>query len=257
MPEKSIPILEMKSISKSFPGVKALSGVDFRLFKGEVHALMGQNGAGKSTLIKVITGVNRQEAGEIRLDGRLIRPDSPLDAQKLGISTVYQEINLCPNLSVAENIYIGRQPIKYGKIGWKEIHEKSYKLLSSLNVRIDVTQLLSSYSVAVQQMVAIARVLDISAKILILDEPTSSLDENEARLLFGVLRKLRDDGLAILFVTHFLDQAYEISDRITILKNGNKEGEYFSRDLPKVELISKMLGKELSEFSYSEPGENR
>ncbi len=246
------PILEMNDINKTFPGVKALSGVYFRLYKGEVHALMGQNGAGKSTLIKVITGVNRQDSGEIFLEGKPVRPDSPLDAQKFGISTVYQEINLCPNLSVAENIYIGRQPTKFGSIDWKKMKEKSEKILSSLNVSIDVTQLLSSYSVAIQQMVAIARVLDISAKILILDEPTSSLDEKEAQLLFKVLRKLRDEGLAILFVTHFLDQAYEISDRITILKNGNKEGEYFTRDLPKVELISKMLGKELSEFSYSQ-----
>ena len=253
MPEKSInPILEMKGIRKSFPGVKALSGVDFRLFRGEVHALMGQNGAGKSTLIKVITGVNKQEAGEIRLGGKLIRPDSPLEAQKLGISTVYQEINLCPNLTVAENIFIGREPMRLGMIDWKKMNEKSEKMLSDLSVSIDVTQLLSSYSVAIQQMVAIARVLDITAKILILDEPTSSLDEKETNLLFSVIRQLRDKGMAILFVTHFLEQTYQISDRITVLKNGERVGEFMTKELPKVELISKMLGKELSEFSYSQ-----
>ena len=230
------PILEMKGINMYFPGVKALSNVDFRLFKGEVHAIMGQNGAGKSTLIKVLTGVHKQNSGEITLEGKSIKPNSPLDAQKLGISTVYQEVNLCPNLTVAENVFIGRQPMKFGKINWKTMNKRSEELLAKLNIKIDVTQLLSSYPVAIQQMVAIVRVLDISAKVLILDEPTSSLDENEVELLF---------------ITHFLDQTYRISDRITVLKNGNLIGEYKTTELPKIELIAKMLGKELSEFSYS------
>ncbi len=245
------PILEMKKINIYFPGVQALSNVDFRLFKGEVHAIMGQNGAGKSTLIKVLTGVHKQDSGNIFLEEKAIKPGSPLDAQKLGISTVYQEVNLCPNLTVAENIFIGRQPMKFGKINWKKMNKRSEDLLAKLNVKIDVTQLLSSYSVAIQQMVAIVRVLDISAKVLILDEPTSSLDENEVELLFNVIRKLRDEGLAIIFITHFLDQTYKISDRITVLKNGNLIGEYKTTELPKIELIAKMLGKELSEFSYS------
>jgi monosaccharide-transporting ATPase len=248
------PILELKGIHKSFPGVKALSGVDFRLFKGEVHAVMGQNGAGKSTLVKVMTGVHRQDSGELLLEGRPIRPDSPLAAQRLGISTVYQEINLCPNLSVAENIFIGRQPIKLGRIDWKEMNARAQELLRKLNITVNVTQVLSSYSIAIQQMVAIARVLDISSKILILDEPTSSLDENEVGLLFSVIRSLRDDGMAILFITHFLDQTYQISDRITILKNGTFVGEYATQSLPKLDLISKMLGKELSEFDYASNG---
>ena len=247
----STPILEMKKINKHFPGVKALSDVDFRLFQGEVHAIMGQNGAGKSTLVKVLTGVYRHDSGEMLLEGKPIKPDSPLAAQRLGISTVYQEINLCPNLSVAENISVGRQPMKLGRIDWKELNRKAEDALKRLNVAIDVTQMLSSYPIAIQQMVAIVRVLDISSKILILDEPTSSLDETEVEQLFKVIRKLRDDGLAILFITHFLEQTYRISDRITILKNGEFVGEYKTETIPKLDLIAKMLGKELSEFSFA------
>jgi|WetSurMetagenome_2_1015567.scaffolds.fasta_scaffold39798_2 galactofuranose transport system ATP-binding protein len=245
------PIVEMKRIKKSFPGVRALCDVNFRLFPGEVHALMGQNGAGKSTLVKVLTGVYRQESGEMLLEGTPIRPDSPLAAQKLGINTVYQEVNLCLNLSVAENVFIGREPMRRGRIDWKTMYRRTSEILDRLNIRIDVTRTLSSYSIAIQQMVAIARVLDSSAKVLILDEPTSSLDEDEVAQLFKVIRKLRDEGLAILFITHFLDQTYQISDRITILKNGEYVGEYMAKDLPKLDLIAKMLGKELSEFSYS------
>ena len=245
------PVLEMRKISKVFPGVRALSGVDFRLFRGEVHAIMGQNGAGKSTLVKVLTGVHKHDAGEILLEGKAIRPDSPFAAQKLGISTVYQEINLCPNLSVAENVLIGRQPMRFGGIHWKELNRKAEEALGRLNVSIDVTQTLSSYSLAIQQMVAIARVLDVSSRILILDEPTSSLDEAEVERLFGLIGRLREQGLAILFITHFLDQTYRISDRITVLQNGLFCGEYRTAELPKLDLIAKMLGKELSEFRYA------
>ncbi len=246
-----MPVLTMNKITKTFPGVKALSSVDFRLFKGEVHAIMGQNGAGKSTLVKVLTGVHPQDSGEILLGGKPIRPDSPLAAQKLGISTVYQEINLCPNLSVAENIFAGRQPVRFGRIDWKKMARRSEEILQRLNIVVDVTQILSSYSIAIQQLVAIARVLDISSKILILDEPTSSLDDSEVEQLFKVIRSLRDQGLAIIFITHFLDQTYQISDRITILKNGEFVGEFKTEALPKLDLVAKMLGKELSEFSYA------
>jgi galactofuranose transport system ATP-binding protein len=256
MSEKA-PIIEMKKINKVFPGVRALSSVDFRLFRGEVHALMGQNGAGKSTLVKVLTGVYKQDSGEINLEGKPIQPDSPLSAQKLGINTVYQEVNLCLNLSVAENMFIGKEPMKLGKIDWKEMYRRSEEVLKNLNLSVDVTRTLSSYSIAVQQMVAIARVLDSSAKVLILDEPTSSLDEGEVAQLFKVIKKLRDDGLAILFITHFLDQTYQISDRITVLKNGEFVGEYETKNLPKLDLIAKMLGKELSEFSYTTKGEEK
>jgi simple sugar transport system ATP-binding protein len=244
------PIVEMKKISKVFPGVVALSGVGFRLFRGEVHTVMGQNGAGKSTLVKILTGVYKQDSGEILLEGKTIRPESPQAAQKLGINTVYQEVNLCLNLSVAENIFIGKEPMKAGMIDWKQIYRKSEEVLARLNISIDVTKTLSSYSIALQQMVALARVLDSSAKVLILDEPTSSLDEGEVQQLFKVIKKLRDEGMAILFITHFLDQTYQISDRITILKDGHFVGEYLAEKLPKLELVVKMLGKELSEFSY-------
>ena len=238
-------ILTMTGISKEFPGVKALSEVDFRLFPGEVHALMGENGAGKSTLIKLLTGVYGIDQGDVMLDGVPVRFGSPLQAQSGGISTVYQEVNLCANLSVAENIFIGRQPRQFGRIQWSEIKERSRVLLRRLELDIDVSALLGSCSLAVQQMVAIARAIDISAKVLILDEPTSSLDVTEVQQLFRVIRQLKEEGIAILFVTHFLDQVYEISDRITVLRNGRLVGEYVTTALPQVDLVGKMIGKAL------------
>lgn len=243
---ESRPILQMTNIHKQFPGVKALSGVNFRMFAGEVHALMGENGAGKSTLIKVLTGVYVIDQGNVEMDNQRIMVRSPQEAQAVGISTVYQEVNLCPNLSVAENIFIGREPRRYGRILWKEMNKKAERLLMDrLQIQLDVTLPLHSYSVAIQQLVAIARALNTSAKVLILDEPTSSLDRNEVQQLFAVMNKLKSEGLAILFVTHFLDQVYEISDRITILRNGEFVGEYLAESLPRIELVSRMIGKEL------------
>lgn len=240
------PILKMTGITKRFPGVKALSNVDFRLFPGEVHALMGENGAGKSTLIKVLTGVYSIDEGSVMIEDQNVSISGPLEAQKAGISTVYQEVNLCPNLTVAENIFIGREPLRFGKIQWKKMNKDADQLLKErLNLSIDVTLPLHAYSVAIQQLIAIARALSISAKVLILDEPTSSLDQNEVQQLFSIMRKLKNDGLAILFVTHFLDQVYEMSDRITVLRNGELEGEYLAAELPKIELVLKMIGKEL------------
>ncbi|AIQ34613.1 sugar ABC transporter ATP-binding protein [Paenibacillus sp. FSL R5-0345] len=241
------PILQMINIHKRFPGVKALSGVSLRLFPGEVHALMGENGAGKSTLIKVLTGVYSIDDGTVEMEGIPITVHNPLESQAAGISTVYQEVNLCPNLTVAENIFIGREPRKLGRIIWKEMNRKAEVLLKDrLNLDIDVAQPLHMYSVAVQQLIAIARALNISAKVLILDEPTSSLDKNEVEQLFRVVRKLKSDGLAILFVTHFLDQMYEISDRVTILRNGEFAGEHMAKDLTRLDLVLKMIGKELN-----------
>jgi monosaccharide-transporting ATPase len=243
-------VLEARGLTRRFTGVLALSGVDFRLYPGEVHALMGQNGAGKSTLIKVLTGVYRADAGELRLGGALIHPASPAAAQQLGISTVYQEVNLCPNLSVAENIFAGRYPrrgaLGLWRIDWSRMQVDARALLARLNLEIDVTRLLSSYPVAVQQMVAIARALSVEARVLILDEPTSSLDEREVERLFGVLRQLRGEGMAILFVTHFFEQMYAISDRITVLRNGERVGEYLKAELPPAALITAMVGRELS-----------
>jgi simple sugar transport system ATP-binding protein len=238
----------MKGIGKEFPGVKALDGVDFRLFPGEVHALMGENGAGKSTLIKVLTGVYTIDSGDIELDGRKVAFASPSAAQQAGVSTVYQEVNLVTNLSVAENIFIGREPRRLGRIRWREVRARAVELLARLDLDLDVSAPLSKYSPAIQQMVAIARAVDVEAKVLILDEPTSSLDAGEVALLFKVIRQLKDSGMAILFVTHFLDQVYEISDRLTILRNGRLIGEYLTRDLPQVDLVGKMIGRELAEL---------
>ncbi|GAA4587256.1 simple sugar transport system ATP-binding protein [Actinoplanes octamycinicus] len=240
------PVLEMAGIRKVFPGVVALDGVDFRLFPGEVHALMGENGAGKSTLIKVLTGVYEIDGGDIKLAGEEVRITGPLAAQKAGISTVYQEVNLCTNLTVAENIFIGREPRTFGKIRWGQMRRRATELLKRLDLDLDVSAPLSTYSLAIQQMVAIARAVDIEARVLILDEPTSSLDASEVEQLFRVMRRLKAEGVAILFVSHFLDQIYEISDRLTVLRNGQLIGEYRTAELPQVQLVEKMIGKALA-----------
>lgn len=244
-------ILNMRCISKNFTGVKALSNVDFTLRAGEIHALMGENGAGKSTLIKVLTGAEEFESGEIRIVGfkHLIINHSPEEAQINGISTVYQEINLCPNLSVAENFFLGREPKKRGIIDWKTMNKKAKEAFEELDITIDVTLTLDNYSVAIQQMVAIARAVDISSCVLILDEPTSSLDDLEVEKLFSLMRKLRSKGLGIIFVTHFLEQVYEICDRITVLRNGELIGEYEVKNLPRLQLVSKMMGKDFDDLA--------
>jgi simple sugar transport system ATP-binding protein len=239
------PILSMRGIGKQFPGVTALSDVDFRLFPGEVHALMGENGAGKSTLLKVLTGVYSIDEGDIELDGRPVRFATPLQAQQGGISTVYQEVNLCANLSVAENIFIGREPRLLGAVNWRAMKKRAAQLLSRLQIDIDVSAELGTYSLAVQQMVAIARALDIEAKVLVLDEPTSSLDATEVTELFRLMGQIKESGVAIAFVTHFIDQVYAVSDRITVLRNGRRVGEYLTRELPQVQLVTRMIGKEL------------
>ena len=242
-------VLEMRNIHKSFPGVHALQGVNFFLREGEIHALMGENGAGKSTLIKVLTGVYEKDEGTILMSGKdkALSIRSPQDAQNHGISTVYQEITLCPNLSVAENMYIGRS--KNVITNWKKMNLDAKKLLDSLEILAKPTQQLASCSIAVQQMVAIARAVDMDCKVLILDEPTSSLDEQEVVKLFKLMRDLRSRGVGIIFVTHFLNQVYEVCDRITVLRDGALVGEYEICNLPRVKLVSKMLGKDLDDLS--------
>lgn len=240
-------VLSMRNISKTFPGVRALHNVDFTLNKGEIHALMGENGAGKSTLIKVLTGVHSKDSGQIYIEGKEITIKSPSDAQNLGISTVYQEINLCPNLTVAENMFIGRG--KYSFVNWRSMKKKTAEILTKLNIPARATQQLSTCSLAVQQMVAIARAVDMDCKVLILDEPTSSLDEEEVNKLFSLMRDLKSRGVGIIFITHFLEQVYQICDRITVLRNGEFVGEYEIKDLPRLKLISKMMGKELEDIS--------
>ncbi|GFH89053.1 MAG: sugar ABC transporter ATP-binding protein [Lachnospiraceae bacterium] len=249
-------ILSMKGICMTFPGVKALENVDFNLKRGEIRALMGENGAGKSTLIKCLTGVNKFESGEIYLDGingPIVNKDT-MDAQKKGISTVYQEVNLCPNLSVAENLFIGREPMtKIGTVNRKKMNEMAAKLMKDLNLDIDVTQNLEEYSLALQQMIAIARAVDMDCKVLILDEPTSSLDDNEVAKLFGMMRRLRGQGVGIVFVTHFLEQVYEVCDGITVLRNGTLVGEYSIEELPRVKLVAAMMGKDFDDLASIKP----
>ena len=240
-------LLEMRHIDKVFPGVKALSNVDFTLHAGEIHSLMGENGAGKSTLVKVLTGVYPKDGGTIHLNGKEIYPKTPKEAQEEGISTVYQEVNLCPNLTVAENIFIGREPRRFGFIDWKEVNRRSIELLKKLDVDIDVSKTLDNYPVAIQQMVAIARAVDVDAKILILDEPTSSLNEVETERLFRIVRQLQKQGMGIIFISHFLEQIYELCDHITILRNGELVGSYEVAKLPRLELIAKMVGKNLND----------
>jgi galactofuranose transport system ATP-binding protein len=249
--EKRTPLLQTQNLTKTFGSVRALSAVDFNLYPGEVHAVLGENGAGKSTLIKLVTGVYHKDEGRILLDGKPIEPQSPYDAQGYGISAVYQEINLVPTLSVAENLYLGRQPMRFGFINMRRVNAQAKALLKTYNLDIDVTRTLSSYSVAIQQIIAIARGVDMSAKVLILDEPTASLDAREVQMLFQVMRSLTAQGIAIVLITHFLDQVYQIADRITVLRNGEKVGEHLVRDLPKRQLVSLMLGREFAEIATS------
>ncbi|WP_295965496.1 sugar ABC transporter ATP-binding protein [uncultured Xanthomonas sp.] len=244
-------VLEAQGLSKAYAGVAALEDMALRLRGGEIHALMGQNGAGKSTLIKLLTGVTAADAGRIVLDGAVVAPASPQQAQRLGISTVYQEVNLCPNLSVAENLFAGRYPLRgwLRRIDWRRVEREAEASLQRLGIAIDVRRALGSYPVAVQQMVAIARAVGVSARVLILDEPTSSLDEGEVAELFRVMRALRDGGMAILFVTHFLDQVYAVADRISVLRNGRLVGEYTPAELPAPQLVAAMVGRALDPAS--------
>ncbi len=241
-------LLRMRGICKNFPGVRALQNVDFNLNKGEIHALMGENGAGKSTLIKVLTGVYEKDGGDIFLEGSdkpvIIR--SPQDAQDVGIATVYQEITLCPNLTVAENIYIGRGHTKIEN--WRKMNADADKILQNLGIPVRAKQQLGSCSIAMQQMVAIARAVDMDCKVLILDEPTSSLDEQEVEKLFQMMRQLKERGVGIIFVTHFLDQVYEVCDKITVMRDGKLVGEYEIEDLPRVKLVAAMLGKQMNDM---------
>jgi monosaccharide-transporting ATPase len=240
------PVVEMSGITIEFPGVKALQGVDLRLFPGEVHALMGENGAGKSTLIKALTGVYGYDSGTVTVGGTGRSFSSPAEAQAAGISTVYQEVNLCPNLSVTENIVLGREPRRRGHIDRRAARTRARAVLTRLHLDVDPESTLGTHPIAVQQLVAIARAVDTDCRVLVLDEPTSSLDAGEVAELFRVVRALRDSGVAILFVSHFLDQVYEISDRMTVLRNGQLVGEHRTEDLPRLQLVQEMIGRELA-----------
>lgn len=240
-------LLAISGLSVEFPGVKALEEVDFTLQHGEVMALLGENGAGKSTLIKALTGVYQRSAGEIRLEGKAIAPQSTAQAQSLGIGTVYQEVNLLPNISVAANLFIGREPTRFGLIDQKTMLYRARTLLEGYGLQLDVSQPLGNYSIAIQQIVAIARAVDLSAKVLILDEPTASLDTKEVTMLLDILSQLRAQGMGMIFVTHFLEQVYRISDRITVLRNGKLVGTRVTAELPRLELVQMMLGRSFDE----------
>ncbi len=249
-------VLTMRGINKTFPGVRALCDAQFTLCKGEIHALMGENGAGKSTLIKVLTGVYSMDSGEIRVDGidGPVVNHSTQEAQERGIATVYQEVNLCPNLSVAENLFIGREPRNmFGFIDWRTMNKKAQKIMDDLAIEVDVTQNLENYSIALQQMVAIARAVDMDAKVVILDEPTSSLDDKEVAKLFVLMKDLKKKGVGIIFVTHFLEQVYEVCDKITVLRNGEFVGQFDVAELPRVKLVATMMGKDFDDLAAIKP----
>ncbi|MFB9660340.1 sugar ABC transporter ATP-binding protein [Glycomyces mayteni] len=257
MPE-SLPIVEMVGISIAFPGVKALDDVGLRLFPGEVHTLMGENGAGKSTLIKALTGVYRIDEGEIRIAGEPRRLGGTADAQHAGISTVYQEVNLCANLTIGENVMLGHEVRGPAGINWRATNRAAAATLAKLGLgHLNPKQSLSALPLALQQLVAISRSMVAQCKVLILDEPTSSLDANEVEQLFTVIRSLRDQGVAILFVSHFLDQVYAISDRLTVLRNGRSEGEYRTHELERAQLIAKMIGRDLATLKSLDAKESR
>lgn len=256
MDNAGLPIVEVLGATVRFQAETALDDVSFRMFPGEVHSIMGENGAGKSTLIKALTGAIRLDAGEVRMNGKTVRFRSPHEAQRAGIGTVYQEIDLLPNLSVAENIALGREPRRFGAIDWKRARGMAHDALADLGLDIDPASILGSHSLAVQQMVAIARALSTDVRVLVLDEPTSSLDIDEVAELFRVIRELKQRGVAILFVSHFLDQVYEICDRITVLRSGVLVGEYRTHELLRIDLVQKMLGREPVQIIPRQPVES-
>ena len=249
-------LLLMTGIGKSFPGVRALHQVDFTLRHGEIHAVMGENGAGKSTLIKVLTGVYHKDEGSTRIEGETVNIVSPQDAKKHGISTVYQEVNLCPNLTVAENLFLGHEPRKHKLIDWRTMHDRAAELLQNLNISVNTAAQLNTCSIAIQQMIAIARAINIECKILILDEPTSSLDEHEVKKLFALMKQLKEQGVGIVFITHFIEEVYRVCDRITVLRNGELVGEYETESLPRLQLVAKMMGKDLDDLAKLKPDES-
>ncbi|QHM70926.1 galactofuranose ABC transporter, ATP-binding protein YtfR [Mixta intestinalis] len=247
-------LLDIRGVSKFFPGVKALDNVSFSLQRGEIMALLGENGAGKSTLIKVLTGVYTRDAGEIWLNGQMINPRNTAQAQQAGIGTVYQEVNLLPNMSVADNLFIGREPRRFGMVDRKAMARQARALLHRYGFVLDVTRPLGHYSVAMQQIIAICRAVDLSAQVLILDEPTASLDASEVEMLFTLMKQLRAKGMSLIFVTHFLDQVYRVCDRITILRNGQYIATHEAHTLPQLELIKLMLGRELMATALQRAG---
>lgn len=247
MTEHPSIVLAAAGITKTFGNHTALDGVDIAFHRGEVHALLGENGAGKSTLIKILTGAYIPDGGTITVDGEVVNFTTPQQAQTLGIGTVYQEVNLLPNMTVIDNLFIGRQPTnRFGLVDRRRMELEARDILNTYGLDIEVKAELSTFSVAVQQIIAIARAVELSGKVLILDEPTASLDRSEVEKLFGIVRQLRDRGLAIVFITHFLDQVFELSDRVTVLRNGRLVGTQAIASLDRTSLVRMMLGKDLA-----------
>ncbi|MFL5760711.1 MAG: sugar ABC transporter ATP-binding protein [Thermomicrobiales bacterium] len=240
-------LLVMEGISKSFPGVVALDNAWLRVGRGEAHAVVGQNGAGKSTLVKILNGAYRRDAGTISFDGQTVDFHTPRQAQDSGVSTIYQEINLVGFRSVAENIFMGREPRRFGFINWRKMNRKASDLLATLSVHVDVRQPLMSYNVAHQQMVAIARALSFNAKLVVMDEPTSSLDDREVEVLFQTIRHLTTSGVSVILISHRLDELFQVCDRVTIMRDGKTVEEREIASITKLELVASMLGKELIE----------
>lgn len=239
-------LLSMRGIDKRFTGIPALTQASLEVAAGEVHALIGQNGAGKSTLIKVLTGYYRRDAGEVLFQGTPFEVTSPQRAQASGISTIYQEINLVPMRSLTENICLGREKRRFGLLDWSAMHEDAERLLSRFGVKLDVRRPLMEFSTATQQMVAIARAIGFSARLVIMDEPTSSLDKQEVQVLFKVIRQLKAEGVSVVYVSHKLDELYEVCDRVTIMRDGRTVRTAAMAEIEKLELVSAMLGRDVS-----------
>ncbi|MDQ3809164.1 MAG: sugar ABC transporter ATP-binding protein, partial [Chloroflexota bacterium] len=237
----------MQGIGKTFPGVVALQDAWLTVSRGEVHALVGQNGAGKSTLIKVLTGAYRRDTGSVTFDGRAVDFHTPHEAQANGISTIYQEVNLVAYRSLAENIFMGREPRRFGLIDWKRMNSEAADILGRLGIHPDVSRPLNAFNVAIQQMVAIARAVSFRSRLVVMDEPTSSLDEREVETLFEVIRHLKTDGVSVIFVSHRLDELFAVCDRVTIMRDGRTVESRAMRDITRLELVARMLGKDLTE----------
>ncbi|MEM8854232.1 MAG: sugar ABC transporter ATP-binding protein [Pseudomonadota bacterium] len=245
----SEPLIGMSGIEKAFAGVAALRSARLDILPGEVHGLIGQNGAGKSTLIKILTGVYQRDAGQIAYQGKPLSLSGPREAQDVGISTIYQEINLVPLRSVTENVTLGYEPRRLGLfVKWKEAHARTREILRRFSIDIDVTQPLGHYSTAIQQLVAIARAVSLNAKLVIMDEPTSSLDDREVEVLFEVIRGLSESGVAVLYVSHFLDELFRICDRVTVMRDGQTIATKAIGETSKLDLIADMLGRRIEDI---------
>ncbi|HYO30513.1 MAG TPA: sugar ABC transporter ATP-binding protein [Thermomicrobiales bacterium] len=250
-PATDAPLLAMDGVVKTFPGVLALDGASLRVGRGEIHAVVGQNGAGKSTLMKILNGAYRRDGGSVTFDGKPVDFASTQEAQLAGVSTIFQEINLVPYRSVAENVFMGREPRRFGLIDWGRMNREAREILRRIGISVDPRRPLGELNIALQQMVAIGRAVSFDTKLVIMDEPTSSLDEREVETLFGVIRELKARGVSVIFITHRLDELYAVCDRVTIMRDGTTVADRPMAEVAKLDLVALMLGKEVGEVSRS------